>query len=333
MNKTGATGARPLWVAADLGSNTFRLIIAEETAPGTLTEKAMLQSVVRLGQGLGSDGQIAQAALDRAQKCLLEFKKAIPDREMKSITAAVTAAGRDLAGSSSITLMVKDILGAQTIIPTGTEEAALSFRGAISLLPEAPNAATLLDIGGGSTEIASGSGHVPEQSQSLKLGVVRLIEEIKPGNPAGISGYELLKNRASAILKNSGYRTPQNMPGRLLLNAGTPLTLAAMKTGIDPQDTRKLTGTEITLTDVKNSAGLFKQTKRDDILKIHGVVPGREDVIIAGTAILEAFMELSGIHSATVTDGGLCEGLLLSVYEKAANCAGVQIRYHTGPLT
>lgn len=337
MKTNGGGAALPLWVAADLGSNTFRMIVAEETGHGTLTEKTMLQSVVRLGEGLGSGGKITSAALDRAEKCLLEFKKALPSGETASITAATTAAGRDLTGSSLITEMAETILGTRIFVPTGPQEAALSYLGAANLLPGETIRTILLDIGGGSTEIASGHGLRAEFTESLKLGVVRLTEETKPADPAGSKGYSLLKKRAMELLSATTLLktiTPAGRPrSRLLLNAGTPLTLAAMKTGLDPAHTRKLTGTPITFQDVKKAANLFKLTKRDDILKIHGVVSGREDVITAGTAILEAFMELSGIKLATVTDGGLCEGLLINAYEKQRRVPGPRIEYHTQPAT
>ncbi len=309
---------------ADLGSNTFRLVAADLSTNGELRETRLLQRVVRLGQGLGLDGRLAPEALERAASCLDEFGRALKTVPVDSVTAAVTAAGRDLKGSGLVLDMAREKLGARVFVPTGLQEAAYSFKGAVSLIGGENGEAVLLDIGGGSTEIARGEGGVPGTSQSLKLGVVRLTEEARPPDPVRGEDYGMMKTRASLIFREADFfkRDLPDFAGgaRLLVNAGTPLTIAAMKTGLGPENTRALTGTPIGRADVEATLSKLLYRTQDEILSVPGIVRGREDVILAGVAILDAFLELAGDPVALVTDGGMAEGLILAEAGKLLSC-------------
>jgi len=336
------TSEASLYGVADLGSNTFRLVVVEARRMGAghaeIRQIALEQRIVRVGQGLGADGKLSPEGEARAAACLRRFGEVLDEHGVGNRHAAFTAAGRDLSGSERVVELARQLMGGnsrhhvEVVIPAGREEAMLSFNGALSLLGcrvgAAPGAAqataetqsaVLFDIGGGSTEIASKTAGGEFRADSMRLGVVRLTEALGLANPVGSTGLRLLCDEIDRVIASSplaaradDVRRALTPPGGVLVsNAGTPLTLAAMLTGKSIEDTRTLTGVEVNRGFVIEKAREFSKLTTDEIGAIAGIVPGREDLILAGVAILWRLMVRFGAQSLVVSDGGLPEGLLL----------------------
>lgn len=310
---------KTVWGSLDLGSNTFRLLLARETAPGVVRETALHQEVVRAGEGLGREGPVSEGAFLRASACLQRFGRALDESGATYRFASLTAAGRDLEDGGRLKALAEKLLKAKVRIPSGEEEAGYSFEGALALAGVAAGEALLLDIGGGSTEAA----FLKNQSlfaESLKLGVVRLTETLKPSDPVGCEGLETLVAHALKLFESSplagelkGMRKRLSEGSlRLVANAGTPLTLAALKLGLPLNDTRRFSGVKLTQEEVSREASRLALLTRQELSSLPAVARGREDVIVAGAAILLAFFRFTGAAAATVSDGGLAEGQLLS---------------------
>lgn len=303
-----------LYAAVDLGSNNFRLLVAEEAAPGVFLERLLLNRIVRAGQGIGAGGEVSPEALARVEGCLAEFGEALDRLGVEKRYAALTAAGRDLRDGGVYADMARCLLKAEVWIPEGTEEAELAFRGAVGMLGGKAGDSTMLDIGGGSTEIAWRQGN-ETRFESMRLGVVRLTEEASPVYPLGPDGFGALSDRAAEVIAKSGFARAgggADEGGGLAITAGTALTLAAHLSGRPIADTRALTGVVARSEEIAGFADFLSALDLSEIRALPAIVPGREDVIAAGVAILSAFMELSGFSSCTVSDGGLAEGLLFS---------------------
>ena len=172
--------------AIDCGTNSIRLLIADK-ADGRLQDVHREMRIVRLGQGVDATGQFAPDALTRTKAALVDYAELLHGFEVPKVRMVATSAARDAANRDVFFAMTADVLGA--VVPgavaeviTGTEEAALSFRGAVGELDCASAPFVVVDLGGGSTEVVLGERDV-DASFSADIGCVRLTERCLHSDP------------------------------------------------------------------------------------------------------------------------------------------------------
>lgn len=295
-----------LRAALVLGSNTFRLLIAD-CGQGGAGETALRSRSVRAGEG-----ELAPA-LERATPVLEEFARALAEAGNPPLTAALTAVGRDPVRGKPLAKLAAKILGHPVSVLTGEEEAALSLAGARAHLPPRVGPELLLDIGGGSTEIVGVKPGAPTLSESLPLGVLTPAGE-------GKGGWTDLKAGAAERFAESAFAAEipwwrarfDDRSAHLIANAGTPVTLAALANDLPLGSSRAVNGLVLTLDLINRLAEELRALAPEELAAHPAIAPGRRDLILPGTAILTAFMEAAGASQLTVADGGVCEGLLLS---------------------
>ncbi|GMA34992.1 hypothetical protein GCM10025876_11960 [Demequina litorisediminis] len=144
--------------AIDCGTNSIRLLIADVAADGeSLTDVVRLMKVVRLGQGVDRTGQFAPEALERTLAATDEYAALCREHQVESIRFVATSATRDASNRDEFISGVRERLGVEPEVISGHEEAALSFRGAVSVVDPALTPPYLVvDLGGGSTEPRAG---------------------------------------------------------------------------------------------------------------------------------------------------------------------------------
>jgi exopolyphosphatase/guanosine-5'-triphosphate,3'-diphosphate pyrophosphatase len=313
------------WGAVDLGSNTFRLLVVEETEPGKIRQVALTQRVVRLGQGVSASGSLHPDAVARAEACLSDFAREMRERGVERRVGALTAAGRIAADGPDFLGRASAILDAELFVPSGEEEAGFSYRGCRGLLPryERPDV-FFLDIGGGSTEAVLHPAGQHPLAMSLPAGVVRLAEEVRAADPPTDEDRARLElDAADAFAPLLHYIGLQGWQKRFaegravfLATAGTPLTVASHLTGRSIRDTRSLNGVTVHTRDVRRIRAAWSAMSAEERAALPAVEKGREDVILAGIALLDTALSLVGADRFTVGDGGLLEGVLFQAVEK-----------------
>ncbi len=147
--------------AIDCGTNSIRLLIADADCDGRLRDVHREMRIVRLGQGVDATGQFAPEALARTKTALVDYAELLRDFAVSKVRMVATSAARDAGNRDVFFAMTADVLGA--VVPgavaeviTGTDEAALSFRGAVGELNSASAPFVVVDLGGGSTEVVLG---------------------------------------------------------------------------------------------------------------------------------------------------------------------------------
>ncbi|TAL18088.1 hypothetical protein EPN96_02950 [bacterium] len=306
-----------LFASVDLGSNTFRLLVAETESPSRLRTVEIRQKVVRLAEGLAKSGILSEEALYRARECLKEFSGFLDGLGVKNRVAALAASGRRAANGEEFRAEAERILGGRVIIPAGREEALLSFRGALSLCPDLGEEILFLDIGGGSTEIVRGKKGEQPLAESVPVGIVGFWEEL--GLPETLKSEDRKKLLEAARLTASGFPPGEVFGvdfrrGKLVANAGTPMTLAALFAGADISKAGALSGAEIPLAFVSATLVSLSGMRSEERRALREMEPGREDLVLGGIALLIALMERYGAESFVASDGGLAEGLLLNAF-------------------
>ncbi|MDB5465987.1 MAG: exopolyphosphatase, partial [Phenylobacterium sp.] len=179
------------YAALDLGTNNCRLLIATPQGGGFRVVEAYSR-IVRLGEGLGQSGRLSEAAMDRAMAALRVSAEKVRRRRVVRLRAIATQACRMAENGQTFIDRVADETGLRLQIISPQEEARLSVAGCLNLLDRTYDAALVVDVGGGSTELswvelkdAPPTGTPPLRAWlSVPIGVVTLAERFPEGETA-----------------------------------------------------------------------------------------------------------------------------------------------------
>lgn len=309
------------YASIDIGSNTFRLLIAKPSA-GPLPWQRIdyAHRITRLGEGLHHSGRLSEAGMNRALATFSEFaellnKHSIPDERT---FAAATAAMRDAENGQQFAERVKAETGIHIRIISGVDEARMSLSGACSVLnADTQEDMLLFDIGGGSTEFIRARNQSRMDDISRKLGVVRLVEAHLHSDPPSEHDYNALKAAANEHLAAVEAHWPDHRtPTHLVGTAGTVTTLAAAALDLFPYDAETINNHRMSRADFTALRDRLLSMTHEQRQKIRTIEPGRADLIIAGLAIVDAVMQRWNYEELITVDAGLLEGLWLQIANK-----------------
>ena len=300
-----ATDNAPERVAVlDLGSNTVLLLVLARDGR-VLCDEA---ETTRLGKGVFSSGVLADDARERTLRTACAFAERARAAGAERIVAVGTEAlrrardGRAWLDELSAAARLDDAR-----ILSGEEEAAFSIeasRGAAG-----PVALLVIDVGGGSTELAWSVPGAPVHGVSLPLGAVRLTEAVVSRHPLPAS--ELAKLRHAA---REGLRAVAADGGeRVVAVAGTATTLAALDQALEVYDPERVEGHELSR---ERLAAWIERLAALDLAErraLPGMEPGRADVIVAGLVILDAVLERAKATHFRVSGRGVRHGVALAL--------------------
>lgn len=303
----------------DIGTNSVLLLVAE-FQNGRLRVLKEEQSVPRLGKGVDSARTLHPDSMQRVLEVLTRYKELLdqnyPDISDDTIVTA-TSAVRDSANREEFLGKIKEETGWEVRLLSGDEEAETTFRGAVSVLKPCKSdfVRVVLDIGGGSTEIAAGSDTELKQAVSVDMGSVRFSEKFLKSDPPLPAEMDAARKEIQNLLEGVKLNGIMNRySGRIeaVGVAGTVTSIAAIEIGLDQYEAEKINGFVLT----KNRLGYFidKFSKADSnqIEKEYPVfLAGRGDVILAGLLILDEFLDWCGVTEITVSTGGIRHGVLL----------------------
>lgn len=256
-------------------------------------------AIVRLGENVDSSRKITDEAYSRLASTLTKYRGIIHELQITDIAACGTSALRDALNRDEILARVKSDFDIHISIIDGNREAELTYLGATFDPPSVNGPTAVIDIGGGSTEIAFGENGKYQYGKSIDIGAVRLTEQ---GLNATSSIRSLLQTTFTDI----------ETPARVIAVAGTPTTLAAMKLGLLEFDREKVNHCKLTLEEVEAYFDILTTQPPETILEIYPVIPpGRVDILPAGVAILLEAMKFLKVENVSVSTGGLRYGIAL----------------------
>lgn len=295
--------------SVDLGTNTFRLLVVnydgECRGIRPLHEE---RRVVRMGEGLAQQGRMMPQAQERALGALKAFRDTLETLGVQRAVAVATSVFREASNAYPFLLKAQEVLGVPIKVISGADEARLTLKGALLGLDLSEG--VLFDIGGGSTEYIRFQDHVPLEAISTPLGVVKLTESLLFNDPPTQEELRVLWVRVKREIEGvKGHLGGDPWP--LVGTAGTVTTLAAIDMGLSIYQHEKVHGYVLGKGRIEEMLYTFLSMSRDERLEISGLEEGREDLIIPGTVITLATMELWGHEVLKVSDLGLREGVLL----------------------
>jgi exopolyphosphatase/guanosine-5'-triphosphate,3'-diphosphate pyrophosphatase len=299
----------------DLGTNTVRLLVADlEPGAGRWRVIDAAQRVTRLGEGLAASGRLGEAPAERTATAVGEYVTRARRAGAERVAIVATSAVREAANGREFAAALERATGERVTVVSGSEEAALTLAGVLAGLDERGGAAPALvfDIGGGSTEYILARDGTPLEAISLRLGVVDLAERFPFRGPVDWPRYAAMQAEiAGRLVAELPERIREAGPARLIGTAGTATTLAALDLGLTAYDPGRVQGHVVTRAGVEALLARLGALTVEERAALPCLEPGRADLIVAGTAIVLATMDLTGARQMTVSDWGLREGILL----------------------
>ena len=298
--------------AIDCGSNSTRTLIVG--GDGDVLVREM--NITRLSQGVDASGSLLPEAMERTFRVLRHYREACDAARVTKGLLVATSAVRDAANGSVFLGAAHDIVGFDARILRGDEEAAYSYAGATDDLEPVATPTMIVDIGGGSTELAAELDGVLV-SYSMQLGCVRVTERAlgrgvvtAASDVATRSMIEQELDRAFAAAP-SLHDVVANV--RLVGLAGTVATLAQLDAHVTTYDREAIHHRVLSRSSVQYWRDLLASEPPDERLKHPGMILGREDVLPAGLYVLDAVMERFDVDRLLSSENDILDGITTSL--------------------
>ncbi|MBR7675480.1 Ppx/GppA phosphatase family protein [Streptomyces sp. NPDC054796] len=295
----------------DVGSNTVHLLVVD-AHPGARPLPAYSHKAeLKLAELLDDDGAISPEGIDRLSATVNEALGVSEDMGVEDLLPFATSAVREASNADHVLAGVTDATGVKLEVLSGEEEARLTFLAARRWFGWSAGRLLVLDIGGGSLEVAYGLDEEPDAAASLPLGAGRLTTAWLPGDPPDPSDVRALRRHVRAeIARVVGEFSRFNPPDHVVATSKTFKQLA------------RLSGA------ARSTEGLYVQRELDrkaldewvpklaempagERAELPGVSEGRARQLLAGALVAEGAMDLFRVPQVEICPWALREGVIL----------------------
>lgn len=289
--------------AVDLGSNSFRVVIAR-VEDECVVPQSYWKETIRLAGGFDENGALSPEAQARALTALARFRERLSGIPPERVRAVGTQAMRAATNAEEFLKKAQEALGYRIDILSGHEEARLVFKGCAQTLPPSDKRRLIIDIGGASTEFIIGTGTSPSKCESYRLGCVNTSLRFFPDGRFSPKAFERAVVACCADLEDSIQAFGKGNYDEAFGSAGTFGAVSSVCSALGwsdgevrPEHLEKLRRMLLEAHDVKN-------------LKFEGLKEDRREVIAGGLAVLIACYQTLGIERMRPASGALRVGLL-----------------------
>jgi exopolyphosphatase/guanosine-5'-triphosphate,3'-diphosphate pyrophosphatase len=294
----------------DVGSNTVHLLVVD-AHPGAHPWPAHSEkSVLRLAEQIRPDGRLSRDGADALIAAVHTARRSAEKLETEDLLAFATSAVRDATNSAEVLTRVRQETGVELRVLSGEGEARMTFLAVRRWFGWSAGRLLVLDIGGGSLELAAGIDEEPDVALSVPLGAGRLTRERLNADPPRSSEVTGLIDYAHKALEK---------PARTLISGGWDRPVATSKTfrtlarlaGAAPSAAGPLAPRMLTRTGVHQVLGFIRHIPSGKLAEMDGVSASRAHQLLAGAVVAEATMDRLGIDSLEICPWALREGVIL----------------------
>ena len=295
----------------DVGSNTIHLLVVD-AHPGARPLPAHSHKVqLRLAELLDEHGAVGPEGMDRLVTVIGDAVQAAEDKGCEDLLPFATSAVREATNADEVLARVKAETGIDLPVLSGEDEARLTFLAVRRWFGWSAGKLLVLDIGGGSLEIAFGIDEDPDKAVSLPLGAGRLTAAWLPGDPPDPADVKALRRHVRAqIARTVGEFSRSGLPDHVVATSKTFKQLARIAGAAREADglyiQRDLTRKSL----VEWVPRLAAMTTLERTA-LPGVSEGRASQLLAGALVAEATMDLFGVDELEICPWALREGVIL----------------------
>lgn len=321
--------------AIDIGTNSIRLIVGEAEDDGSYRVLDDEKEITRLGRGLHDSGRLDPDTQEHSAVTIARMKSIAEGYGAKEIRVVATAACREARNADEFLRLVRERSGLEVEVIPAEQEALLAYRSAAGAFDLAGAPAAVVDIGGGSLEVvfsaglgsadargAGLGGGVIERVFSLPLGAVRLTEQFGGATAAAGKRHRELTRFVEATLRKQMGKPPF-ATALVVGTGGTFTTLATMlahrEMGPAAQGlfSGSVQGREVRRSEIRHLLDHLRDLSLRDRTRVPGLPADRADIIVAGLTVIDCLLQRLGANSVLVHEGGIRDGLLLSMVQCA----------------
>jgi len=289
-----------LCACIDIGSNTTRVLVAD-VEDGALREVLQRRAFTRIGKGL-KGGEIPREKIDEVARVVAEQRHLIEQLGTDSMRVVATAAIRGAANQDEFAAAIREVGGAEVEILDGVEEARLAFLGATRTLGQPLDGTVgVVDVGGGSTELAIGT--VPEGatwSESFRLGSGLLTDAYLRSDPPSVAELNAMREHAQGVFEG----------------LALPAVEAAVAVGGSAASLRRLVGSVLDAESLQRAMRVLSADASEAVSQTFAIDRERVVLMAAGLTVLDAAAQALG-RPLQIGRGGLREGILLELAARA----------------
>lgn len=265
---------------------------------------------LRLHETLDRKGRLGKAGVESVQRAVAEAVAADPQLRRSEVFPFATSVIRDAPNRDEVIARVARTTGTRLRVLTGEEEARLAYVAARQWTGSGAGRLLVLDIGGGTVEIASGTGDQPRIVRSLPLGARRITRDWLPGG-TGSSQRRLTEVREHLSKSlSAGPGVPRAEPGGRVLACSKTFEQLARLAGVPRHKTPGARG-KLSLAQLRASIALLADVGPDGRAGLPGISRHRAEQSLAGALIAESLMTACGAESVEICPWSTREGLLL----------------------
>lgn len=291
----------------DMGSNTIHLQVVDAHPGARPTPASSQKFELRLTEYLDRNNHITDEGFDLLSHATAEVLKHAEEFECEEILAFATSAIREAENGEKIIEDLQKVHNIELQILSGDEEAQLTFLAARRWLGWSAGRLLVLDIGGGSLEMAVGNDESASTTLSLPIGAARMTREFLNGDPYTSKSIKALAQRSKDLISSSVTgELAEHGADRIVATSKTFRTLARLtdhwyKDGGKYLEHQALVAAIEKLKDLTNS-------QRSSL---PGVSPSRAKQLVAGALVAESVMKHLQIEKVEICPWALREGIVL----------------------
>jgi exopolyphosphatase / guanosine-5'-triphosphate,3'-diphosphate pyrophosphatase len=291
--------------AIDVGTNSTNLLVIDDHG----AELTRVITSTRLGEGLQSTGELSLEAMTRTVDVIASYVATAQSLGATTIRIVGTAACRRARNAAALSELLRGKTQLTLDVLSESDEAALTFSGALIGLPIIDTRTLVIDIGGGSTEYTAGT-HAIEVFASIPFGAVTSTDSHISSDPPRPEDLTNLIGAVADEIEDITRDHPiVSTPMRTVGVAGTIVTIAAVELGLHEFDDAALHTMTLSRDAVED---VFRTMATEPLaLRVQnpGLGPDRADIIVAGCCILVATMRRLHLAEITVSTRGLLDGV------------------------
>jgi exopolyphosphatase / guanosine-5'-triphosphate,3'-diphosphate pyrophosphatase len=294
----------------DVGSNTVHLLVVDAHRGGHPDPMCSEKTQLRLAEHLEA-GRLTGAGADALIRAVARAKAAATIAGCEELLAFATSALRDAENSATVMAQVRTETGVGLQVLSGEDEARYTFLAVRRWYGWSAGRLLVLDIGGGSLELAAGRDEDPEVALSLPLGAGRLTRQRLTDDPPARRDVEALAEDLDAVLKPIVRQIRQAGPYDLAVGTSKTFRSLARLAGAAPPTAGLRTRRTLTNVGLRQLFGFISRMASTDLASLDGVNPGRAHQLVAGALVAGAAMRALEVSELQICPWALREGVIL----------------------
>lgn len=295
----------------DVGSNTVHLLLVDAHQGSAPVPASKLKMPLRMAEHLSADGTVDESAIRQLIEFIREGQQLAEDMGATELMAFATSAIRDAPNGDEVLQRIRKLTGLQIDVLSGDDEARMTFLAVRRWFGWSTGRLLVVDIGGGSLELAAGADEAPDVAVSLPLGAGRMTRQFLVGDPPSDLEVRELRKFVRASIADVVGRIKRVGEPRIAAATSKTLRQLARIAGASPSSEGIYVRRTLTREDLTTLTLKLAEMSSQERQSMPGVSQARSRQLLAGAIVADASMELLDLTELVICPWAMREGIIL----------------------